>query len=350
MRFGQGGIVGAGVGRAVAGAGAAVLLLSASTQVHAWGATGHRLIGRLGVKTLPADMPAFLHTEESIEAVGELAREPDRWKGAGKDIHDSTRNPAHFTTVDDNGKIAGGPPLNALPPNRAEFEKALQAVGTTSFKVGYLPYAIVDGWQQLTKDFAYWRVETAAIAIEKNPDHKAWMERDLKRRETLILADMGEWAHYVGDGSQPMHVSEHFNGWGKDYPNPNGYTVEPVHAYFEGAFVHRNLTEDMVQSAMPTPQTCTATIEVCTAQYLAATEASIVPFYTLQKAGGFVGSDPRGVAFANERIAAAAAEVRDLTVSAWMASSEVTVGYPAVSLAQVTSGAADAYSALYAQD
>ena len=76
-----------------------------------------------------------------------------------------------------------------------------------------------------------------------------------------------------------------------------------------------------------------------------------MPFYELQKAGTVSsGSDPRGVAFANQRIVAAAAEVRDLTVAAWTASdTDVTVGYPAVTLAQVTSGTADAYSALYAR-
>jgi hypothetical protein len=326
-------------------AGAATALLGHAPSAHAWGATGHRLIGQLGVASLPAGLPAFLYTPDAVEAVGELAREPDRWKGSGK-IHDSTRDPAHFT---DAGKILGGPPLNALPPTRADFDMALRAVNSDGFHAGYLPYSIVDGWQQLTRDFTYWRVETAAIAREHNPDHKAWMERDLKRRETLTLADLGEWAHYVGDGSQPMHVSVHFNGWGP-YPNPNGYTQDKVHAYFEGQFVRQSVTYEGVRAAMAPPQTCAAPIEICVADYLAATEATVEPYYALQKAGGFVDADPRGVAFATQRIAAAASEVRDLTLAAWQASATSNCGYPPITLDQVVAGTVDAYQSLFAED
>ena len=333
---------------AAVGLAAAVLILGAAPQAHAWGATGHRIIGQLGVESLPTGLPAFLYTPAAVEAVGELAREPDRWKGSGK-THDTSRDPAHFIDIDDNGRILGGPALNALPPTRAEFDAALRAINSDGFHAGYLPYSIVDGWQQLAKDFAYWRVESAAINLEKNPDHRAWMERDLKRREDLILSDAGEWAHYVGDGSQPMHVSVHFNGWG-GYPNPNGYTQDRVHAFFEGEFVRRFVTEDGVRAAMPPAQSCAAEIGICAAQYLAATQATVEPFYALQKTGGFAGADPRGVAFAIQRIAAGAAEVRDLITAAWAASRTGTVGYPPVTLDQVTSGAAEAYDPLYGED
>ena len=66
----------------------------------------------LAEKTLPTDMPAFLHTPDAIEIVGEMAREPDRFKGSGL-THDSGRDPGHFTDVDDNGKVLGGPALDS---------------------------------------------------------------------------------------------------------------------------------------------------------------------------------------------------------------------------------------------
>jgi hypothetical protein len=157
-----------------------------ASRALAWGATGHRLIGRLGVAALPANLPAFLRTPEAVETIGEYAREPDRWKGTGEP-HDSERNAAHFTDVDDSGKILGGPALDALPPTRAKFEEALQKVGSNSYVAGYLPYSIIDGWQQLGKDFAYWRVLTAAIANETDPVRRAWLQRDLARREALTL-------------------------------------------------------------------------------------------------------------------------------------------------------------------
>jgi hypothetical protein len=331
------------------GALAGVLLLSASPRALAWGATGHRMIGVLAAESLPADLPAFLHGPATIEALGELAREPDRWRGAGK-THDNMRDPAHFTDVDDEGKVLGGPALNALPATREEFDKALAPLGTSSYHAGYLPYSIVDGWQQLVKDFAYWRIETAAIAREANPAHKTWMEHDLKQREALIVSDLGVWSHYVGDGSQPMHVSVHYNGWG-NFPNPNGYTQDKVHGPFEGAYVRDNVKLEAVRAAMPAPRACAAAIDVCTVQYLTATEATVVPFYELQKAGAFAGPTPKGVAFATERVAAGAAEVRDLTAAAWAASAAMPIGHTQpITAADVASGKADAWDDLYGDD
>ena len=331
--------------------GLACLLATAgqASNALAWGATGHRLIGRLAVDALPPSLPAFLHSKEAIETVGEYAREPDRWKGTGEP-HDSERNAAHFTDVDDNGKILGGPALDALPPTRAKFEEALQKVGSSSYVAGYLPYSIVDGWQQLGKDVAYWRVLTAAIPTEKDPVRRAWLKRDLVRREALTLRDLGVWAHYVGDGSQPMHVSVHFNGWGA-YPNPNGYTMEKVHAPFEGAFVRANISAGDVALAMIPSSPCTDTIEVCTGRYLAGTEASVVPFYELEKAGAFRGVETaKGKAYAAQRLAAAASELRDLVITAWAASEKGTVGYPPLTVSQVVKDKLDPYDALYGED
>ena len=333
--------------RRVAATGLAVALLTCAPQAFGWGATGHRIIGLLGETSLPADLPAFLHTPEAIETVGEMAREPDRFKGSGL-THDSARDPGHFTDVDDNGRILGGPALDSLPPTRALYDTELRKVGADEYKAGYLPYSIVEGWQHLVKDFAYWRILKAAIPQEKNADHKAWLERDLKRRERTTLNDIGYWAHFVGDGSQPMHVSEHYNGWG-NFPNPSGYTQDKVHGPFEGAFVRQNLTFASVKAALPEPAPCGAMIEVCTARYLEATEASVIPFYELQKAGGFADADPRGVAFANQRVAAGAAELRDLIVKAWAASAHASAGYPAITVDQAMAGV-DAYGPLYAED
>ena len=249
----------------------ASLLVAAApaSAAFAWGATGHRLIGRLGVATLPDDLPGFLRTPQAVEAVGELAREPDRWKGSGLE-HDPDRNPAHYVDIGDDGKIAGGPALAALPATRSDYETALHAAGTDSYHAGYLPYSIVDGWQQLTKDLAYWRVLTVAIPRERDPDRKAWLQRDLVRREALTLRDLGVWAHYVGDASQPMHVSIHHDGWGA-YPNPQGYTEEKVHVPFESAFVRANIDQAVVRAAMTPSSPCEGAIEACVGHYLAAT-------------------------------------------------------------------------------
>ena len=314
----------------------------------AWGATGHRLIGRLAVERLPADLPRFLLASDSIEAEGELAREPDRWKGSGK-AHDADRDAAHFVDLDDEGRVLGGPPLAELPPTRADYDAALRAVGSDSWKAGYLPYAIIDGWQQLVRDFAYWRVDDAVARGVADPKHRAWFARDGLRREALLLRDLGTLAHYVGDGSQPMHVSVHFNGWG-DYPNPAGFTEERVHAPFEGAFVRAYVTGDAVRALMVPYQDCRCGVQARVRDYLAATNLMVRPLYQLYKDGGFDNGDARGRAFAAARLAAAASELRDEIVDAWRASASADVGWPAVKVADVLAGKLDPFDSLYGAD
>jgi hypothetical protein len=326
----------------------AVLLALSPTQALAWGATGHRIIGRLAVQALPPEVPAFLRTPRSAEAVGELAREPDRWKDAGR-THDSDRDPGHFLDLDDEGKVLGGPALTALPLTRAEYESALRAAGTDSWKAGYLSYSIVDGWQQLAKDFALLRLDAAGARNTHIAAHRAWLLADAERRRSLILRDLGALAHYVGDGSQPLHVSVHFNGWGP-YPNPEGFTQDKVHAPFEGAFVRANITEAQVRARITALTVCAKPLNACTADYLTATNAQTAPFYQLQKAGAFAPGDPRGKAFAAERLAAGASELRDIVVMAWRASATGQGGWPAAKVADVEAGRVDPYDALVASD
>ncbi len=193
-------------------------------EAGAWGATGHRLIGEDAIKALPGEVPAFLRTDKVAADMGELAREPDRWKGAGA-THDGTRDPGHFLDLDDFGRVNGGPLLMALPVTREDYESALRAAGTDSTKSGFLPYSIIDGFQQIAKDFALWRADVAGVKFAKDEAKRAWLDADRARREELIIRDIGTFAHYVGDGSQPLHVTVHYDGWGP-YPNPNRFTEE----------------------------------------------------------------------------------------------------------------------------
>jgi len=71
--------------------------------------------------------------------------------------------------------------------------------------------------QQLTKDFGYWRALVVAEQHANDPAEAARFARDRQIREMLTIRDLGVWTHYVGDASQPLHISIHYNGWG-NYP------------------------------------------------------------------------------------------------------------------------------------
>ena len=315
----------------------ALLVLLSSQRAWAWGATGHRLIARLAVESLPDEIPAFLRTAEVAWQVGEVGREPDRVKGAGREF-DSEHSPGHYVNVGDDYRIAGGPLLTALPETREAYDGALRALGTTEYVYGYLPYSIVDGWQRLRKDFGYWRTDVVGERAGASAEDRAWFARDRALRELLIVRDLGTWAHFVGDASQPMHVSVHANGWGP-FANPRDYSQAPLHAPFEGDFVRAHVGATDILARLTRRWDCDCPIERRTALYLAATLRTVEPFYALEQAGGLTTDQAAGAAFAAERLAAGVAELRDMTVDAWRASVDAKVGFPPVAVRDVESGA-----------
>lgn len=328
------------------------LALAPAAPALAWGASGHRVIGRVAMAALPGELPAFLRTPTAIDQVGELAREPDRSKGSGQP-HDADSDPGHFIDLDEDGHVfnAQGPSIDALPRDRIAFEAALGPTGVDASKTGWLPYTIMDGYQQLVRDFAFWRVDRVLAKSGASAKARAWYAADLKLREALVIRDIGVWAHYVGDGSQPMHVSIHYNGWG-DYPNPKGFTQEKIHGPFEGAFVHDHVTEAGVHAVLPALATCGPTLAACTATYLKATLATTEPLYVLWGQGAFTTvGDAKGPAFATERVAAGAAELRDLIVRAWKDSAGVSVGYkPSYEVKAIEGGLIPPFGMMYGDD
>jgi hypothetical protein len=329
---------------------ALILSLGWSGQAFAWGSTGHRLVTQAAIEALPNTLPAFMRTPAFAEDAAEIAREPDRSRKAGR-VHDNARDPAHFVDGDMDGKTPGGLSLDALPPTREDFDTALRVAGSDSWKVGYLPYAIIDGWQQLVKDMALWRADAAGERQTADPEHKAWLAADRARRERLIRIDLGVWSHFVGDGSYPLHVTVHHDGWGQA-PNPNGYTLAHIHVPLEGPYVAAHVTLAAVKAKMAPPADCACGVETETGQYLMAGVKLVEPLYALEKAGGFADGDPRGVAFLTDRIAFGASALRDLVVKAWSASAAMSVGYPApATAADFEAGkVADPYEMLHGDD
>jgi len=324
------------------------ILAAAATPALAWEDMGHRWIGTLGVQALPPTLPAFLRTPEAARDVGEWAREPDRSRSSGR-AHDQDRDAGHFADVDDAGTMLGGPTLDHMPVTREEYEKQLQAAGTDSWKAGYLYYNLVEGWQQLVKDFAYWRTDVYGEKAAQDPARKAWIARDRVRREKQLIFDLGYWAHFVGDASQPLHVTYHFNGWGK-YPNPKGFTDDKIHGPFEGDFVNHNLKFEAVRAAMHAPDTCADPCDIAAkaSAYLIDTHQYVEPVYQMWKDGELMDGNPKGTAFVTARVAEGAAELRDMVTWAWNASGKMVVGYPGTSVADIEAGkAGDAYDLLY---
>jgi len=323
----------------------AALLALSPLPAWAWGATGHRYIGELAVRNFPKEIAAFLRTNQAAVQIGILAQEPDISRNAGQP-HDADSDPGHFVDVSDDGSILGGPKLAALPASRRDYDTALRTAGADEYKAGFLPYNIMDGWQQLVKDFALLRRDMAAQKFARKFGMTAAENNSYARsqvlRQMLTLRDLGVWSHYVGDASQPMHASVHYNGWG-DGPNPEGFVVSPgLHAKFEAVFVDANISEAAVAAQIRPARSCADDLKACVQAYLNATWTDVVPLYRLEKAGAFDAATPQAKAFAVARLAEGAAMLRDLVMDAWRASGEVVLGYKTkISIADIEAGRAD---------
>jgi hypothetical protein len=316
-------------------------LLLVPAPAFAWGGTGHRYIGELAAKNFPREIPAFLKTPLAVKQIGLLAQEPDISRNAGRP-HDDDSDPGHFLDVSDDGTILGGPKLSALPATRKDYDTALRAVGGDQYKGGFLPYNIMDGYQQLVKDFALLRMQRAGEKVAKTKAARKSFADARVLRQAITLRDLGVWAHYVGDASQPMHASVHYDGWG-DFPNPQGYRTEKgFHGAFESNFVDAHVTVADVAAKLRPYHVCGCNIQQRTQDYLAATAALIVPTFELEKAGAFEAVTPQAKDFTATRIAEGAAMLRDLTTDAWTEAGQATLGYKhKMTVADIEAGRAD---------
>jgi hypothetical protein len=325
-----------------------------SQNAFAWGHTGHVEISTAAILALTSDVPAFVRTVEAAKQIGETGPEPDISKTTVtiaqyaipypyfNNVHDAERDPGHYIDIDDSGVVVGGVvPLNTLPATREAFDTAQRSAtapsGQDQYTGGYLPYEMLDGFEQLRKDFGIFRALLKGQQTATTTEDKTYFAYQLDLRKKLTLRDIGYWSHFVGDGSQPLHVSIHYNGWG-NYPNPNGYTTKPIHAQFEGAFVKNFVSPTELQAEVPKYHDCQCAIEQRVPQYLAQTLAQVVPLYQVAGTDLFQTAQPSEVSFATARLAAGAAELRDEIVDAWRQSTDIYIGYPLVKVTDILSG------------
>ena len=317
-----------------------MMVLPSAGPAHAWGATGHNFVSGIAAELLSEqfpEFPAFLGTPEAIATIAEIGREPDRDKHTG-DPHDGDLSPAHYVKLADDGTVEGILPLDKLPTTFDGYDAALRAGGSSPYKAGYLPYAIVIGWQQLAKDFAYWRASSIGARTALDPADRAWFERDRQRRELLLLRDLAYWSHFPGDASMPLHDSVHFYGWGP-YPNPQGYTNdEAMDVFIKGTFVRRNIRREAVKALVAPYRACSCTIWDRARTLILDSHKFVVPMYELDKRGAFKAADKDAVDLVTSQLAVGAAVVRDMVIDAWAASAEMMVGDPVVSMRDILSG------------
>ena len=288
-------------------------------QSFAWGSDGHKMINRLAGAALPADVPEFLRSPQAVDALEYYGPEPDRWKSTGEPELNVAQSPEHFIDLE-YADLVG-----ELPRRRYDFVRALAFaqkehadLPLSPEKVGLQPYEATEVWERLKSAMRDYRGLKA--------DHK-----DTKPVEAEIVFLAGWLGHYVADGSQPLHTTIQYNGW--TGPNPNGYTTEhKIHALFESTYVAANVKATDVAPLIPAKPVVLGDIFTDYMAYLRHTSSLVEKTYQLEKAGAFVGAGTaEGKAFADERLAAGATELRDMIYTAWVKSAEPVPDYRAQS-------------------
>jgi len=277
-----------------------------------WGKAGHKMVNRLGAEGLPADVPAFLRAPGAIREIEYLGPEPDRWRSPAEPELNAEQAPDHFIDLEYADMM--GP----LPRRRYEYiarlyELARQhpemAKQLRPEKVGFQPYITNEVWERLKSAMRDYRELRARHASTKEV-------------QAAILFYAGWLGHYLGDGSQPLHVTRDHDGW-VEKENPNGYTRQHgIHSRFEMEFVEANVREADVRPLMaavrPVGDEWSAYLK-----YLRRSATQVGRVYELDKEHGFEGGGTaESRRFTAERLAAGASMFRNLVYSAWVESGE----------------------------
>jgi hypothetical protein len=291
---------------------AAIALMPAMLvqQSFAWGHDGHSMINRLAVRYLPNDVPEFLRSRATQDAMDYYGPQPDEFRNGDPAMY-STMVPEH--DIDLELADLAGP----LAKRRWEYVKAL-AVAQTSHpdsnlspqNVGFLPYSTYEYYVSLLAAMRDYRRELAA-------------NRDTTAAEREVVFLCGVLGHFVADGSQPLHTTVNYNGWVEK--NPNGYsTSKKFHAMVEGDYVHNNIKADDL-----TPLVEGAKAKILSdpfedfVKYLRHSSTFVEKTYQLDKTDGFTAAGtPEAKMFTEERLAEGTIELRDMIYTAWVRSGD----------------------------
>jgi methylenetetrahydrofolate--tRNA-(uracil-5-)-methyltransferase len=288
----------------------AMFLCLAAPHSFGWGRDGHKIINRVAMETLPANIPAFLRTPQALDEIEYLGPEPDRWRSSAEPELSVAGAPEHFLDLE----LADLAAPNGLPTERYDFLDDLNeadrlhpdlAERLTPQKVGLLPWQAEEDFERFTVDMGDYRRLQEARA-------------ETYGAEQAILYDIGCLGHFVGDGSQPLHTTINYNGW-VTTDNPEAFTRHHgIHSQFETDFVSANLRARDVASLIPAARVLDAPFQDFLL-YLLTTHAQVAQVYRFDKQGGFDGhGSAASRSFTAERLAAGATMLRDMIYTAWI--------------------------------
>jgi hypothetical protein len=278
-----------------------------------WGVRGHAVIDRTAVDTLPADGPVFL--KKYADYIAGSASIPDTWRLASDPFSKIEEDPNHGWFREQFSF------MKEIPRSRYEFVLELYREQLHIEKsdpenarrmnvrwTGTLPFAAAEVYGHLVADMRYLRKARA------EGNDTSFLEQTC----AFYVAWMG---HYIGDASQPLHVTIHHDGW--QGPDPKGYTRDPkVHGRFETQYVDAiSLKEEDIVDRVGPPGHLTGDVFDSILTHLDESGSDVETIYKLDKRNAFADvHDPEAREMVYSRTAAGARMLRDLVYRAWLES------------------------------
>lgn len=306
-----------------------------SRTAWAWDYEGHRLVNQLALASLPPNFPAFALTPSARERVAFLAGEPDRWRNASDLALKHFNAPDHYIDLEELAPYGLKP--ETLPPLRYDFVAQLavfRAAHPKNFPaidpaknadhtrelVGLLPWTITEYYAKLKSEFSYLKAFESAGGTPE----------EIANAQANALYTMGVMGHFVGDASQPLHTTMHFNGWAGE--NPRHYnTNRTFHAWVDGGFIlKRNLEGDLgdMEKKLRPAQIVSLNGQAVASEkmfyavvnFLAEQNKLVEPLYQLDadhKLSGEGDVPPEGKAFIEGQLIKGGQMLGDIWFSAW---------------------------------
>ncbi|MFN7919684.1 MAG: hypothetical protein U0Q16_06285 [Bryobacteraceae bacterium] len=287
----------------------AALTALVAASAWAWGVRGHRELNRAAIETLEEPGLQFLLGHK--EYVAYLSIVPDSYRTFPDPFLKIFEDPNHGWFLEQAPELMSHPPRSRYE-FAIELHKLYQKTQDKLTNIrwtGTMPYAAVEHYERLK------------AAMRRLRQARAQKE-DTRFVEQEIATYAGLLGHYTADGSQPLHISIHHDGWQGD--NPKDYTRDPrIHGRMESQFV--DLIE--VKASDLVPRIGKAVVyddafDAIVQHYLKA-GALTEKVYQIEKANGWADRNNEDAkALVHAQLAGGAELLRNLIHTAWAKSGE----------------------------
>ena len=221
----------------------ACLWMIALQRLDAWGFRGHTVANLSAVESIGGDGPAFLKTYKAY--IGHLGPTPDTWRSPAEPYLRISEDPNHGWYTESFDFI------KEIPRSRTEFTLRVydEYLGVSKTDperarllniryTGLQAYSMMEGYERMKAGMRLYRLAGANIGSLYGSISPLY--RDAGQVKAMLANDiafyMGWLGHYIADAAQPLHNSQHHDGWAGD--NPRGYTRDPhIHGRFESSYV-----------------------------------------------------------------------------------------------------------------